>query len=361
MGKGCAGNMVKKTKMKFLLTIPLLLSIAFAQIGIPKDYPFGPLHGVTTEDLQIKADGKTDDLAALKAWAKTGGILPAMPYSLVRITNTCAIPKEVSANLYIPDGKLIKDSSQYAKSTPAVTLDLNFCTIWLDNPDKTKAVFAYNAWGRINNNTGLPYDNNSGCIKNGTLRGVGIGISTAYTGFLRIENINFQNFKTGLVLNNASNLTGTNLKFSNCERAEFDIRSHSSSFRNIVVEYCKKGFEIRSNNMIIEGYSAINCNIGLHVAAGNNKISGVVLETTREGEAQLLIGDSTGAKVDGNVFEAITISAPNLRAIKWLKTAGMMSINGGGAQSTLFEVVGQPTVWVMNFLGTLPSTITKKL
>lgn len=310
----------------------------------------------------IKADGKTDDLAALKEWAKGGGgVLPVAPYSTIRITDTLALPKLVSKNMYVPDGSLDADAFQFAKSAPAITIDLNRTTIWLDNPDKTKPVIAYNALGRINNNTGLPYDNNSGCIKNGTLRGVGIGISTAYTGFLRIENINFQNFKTGLVLNNASNLIGINLKFSNCERAEFDIRSHSSSFRNIVVEYCKKGFEIRSNNMIIEGYSAINCNIGLHVAAGNNKISGVVLETTREGEAQLLIGDSTGAKVDGNVFEALTISAPNLRAIKWLKTAGMMSINGGGAQSTLFEVVGQPTVWVMNFLGNLPSTITKKL
>jgi len=319
--------------MKFLFTIPLLLSIAFAQ---------------------IKADGKTDDLAALKVWAKTGGVLPAMPYSTVRITNTCALPKEVSANLYVPDGKLIADSFQYAKSAHAVTLDLNFCTIWLDNPDKTKAVFAYNALGRFD-------DNNSGCIKNGTLRGTGIGISAAYTGFLRIENINFFGFKNGLILNNASNTIGTNLKFQDCERAEFDIRCHRSSFYNIVAAYCRKGFEVHSNNVIIDGYSAINCNIGLHIAAGNNKVSAAILETTREGEAQLLIGDTTGMKVDGNVFECLTISAPNLRAIKWLKTAGMMSINGGGAQSTLFEVVGQPTVWVMNFLGNLPTSITKKL
>lgn len=52
MGKGCTGNVVKKTKMKFILTISFLFSIAFAQ---------------------IKADGKTDDLAALQEWVKAGG------------------------------------------------------------------------------------------------------------------------------------------------------------------------------------------------------------------------------------------------------------------------------------------------
>ena len=315
--------------MKILLTISFLFSVATAQ---------------------IKADGKTDDLAALQAWAKAGGKTP-LPETKIRITDSWVVGGDVLSydNLFKKEYNLKLTEYQSAKYAKAIAI--KNAVIWLDNPDTTKAVIIYNAQGLLD-------DNNAGLIENVTLIGKGIGIYSAYTKGLRLHNINSKGFKNGLILNNAYFFDCQNLRFENCDRAEYDIRSHRGNFSNITVAGCKKGFEIRSNQIIVNGYYASQCNTGLHVAAGNNELRSVYLETLKT-DGQLLIGDNTGAKVDGNVFTTLTISAPGMVGIKWLPTAGSMSIDGGEAQSQLFEVKGSPAVFIKNFKGTLPKEIIK--
>ena len=238
--------------MKILLTISFLFSVATAQ---------------------IKADGITDDLPALKAWARAGGKTP-LPETKIRITDSWVVGGDVLSydNLFKKEYNLKLTEYQSAKYAKAIAI--KNAVIWLDNPDTTKAVIIYNAQGLLD-------DNNAGLIENVTLIGKGIGIYSAYTKGLRLHNINFKGFKNGLILNNAYFFDCQNLRFENCDRAEYDIRSHRGNFSNITVAGCKKGFEIRSNQIIVNGYYASQCNTGLHVAAGNNELRSVYLETLK--------------------------------------------------------------------------------
>jgi len=316
--------------MKFILTILSIFSVATAQ---------------------IKADGKTDDLAALQEFAKTGGILP--PGRIV-ISNTLEIGKIFLKDYTNPEPTAIDPVPyQNAKFTRPVVIEGNpmGTTIVLINPDTTLPVIAYNAQG-------LQYDNRSGEIKNLTLIGNGVGISSAYTQRLRITNVNFKGFKTGLLLNNCYYLNAQNLYFEKCNRAEYDTRSHNNTFINIAVYDCNKGFEVRSNKVGIYGYTAMRCYTGLHIAGSVNTIDRVVLETNKP-TAQLIIGDTAGVKINGNTFINLTISAPNMKAIRFEKTCGFLSILGGQIQSTNFEIIGMPQVEVKNLIGALPKEIVK--
>jgi len=198
-----------------------------------------------------------------------------------------------------------------------------------------------------------------GSISNLTLRGSGIGILAGRTSRLQLSNIEFEGFSTGLVLNGANFTEGHLLNFQNCERAEFDIRSHSSSFTNTTVGSCKKGFEIRSNQMSFRVYYASLCDIGLHVVGGSNTFDCIYLETTKPTSGQLTVGDTSGAIANNNVFINPTISAPHLTAIHWEKTAGTMTVIGGQIQSTNFKITGKPIVTVNSLTGNLPKEIIK--
>lgn len=310
---------------------------------------------VTVNAQTVKADGKTDDLAALQLAAKAGNIV--LPSGVIRITDTWVIGDQFYSPEMLFD-KDIKgsDANKYHNAQYTRNIDVigNRTTIFLDNPDTTKPVISYNAQGL---KEGFP-----ATISGLKLIGKGYGITAAFIKNLTLNNIIFSGLKEGLVLNNCNFINATNLRFDNCTRAEYDIRCHRASFNNIVLAFCKKGFEIRSNNVLINGYYASFCNTGLHVAAGNNEFHSIYLESTLPGNGQLIIGDSTGVTVDGNEFNTTVISASNPlnRGIVFMPNVGIVSFRGGGAQSTLFSVLGKPTVIASNFKALLPTSILKQ-
>lgn len=304
----------------------------------------------------VKADGKTDDLSALQLAAKAGNV--SLPEGKkIRITDTWVIGDDFMdfKNLFNANGIIDLKKYHNAQYSREVNIQGNGCTIWLDNPDTTKAVIIYNAQGL--NGAAL-----GGKIENILLIGNGTGISSAYTKHLKLYNVKFKGFKNGLILNNSHFIDCQNLDFQNCQRAEYDIRCHRGNFSNTTLGGCKKGFEIRSNNMIVMGYYSSFCNTGLHVAAGNNEFHSAYLESILAGEGQLIIGDATGMIVDGNVFSTLVVSAPNPlnKGIVFMPTAGTVSFIGGGAQSTFFSVLGKPTVIANNFKASLPKEILKQ-
>lgn len=302
----------------------------------------------------IKADGITDDLPALKLAAKSGNVF--LPAGLIRITDTWVIGDKPAAEQDMLSKEPLSDGNKYhnAQYTRAISISGNNTTIWLDNPDTNKSVIYYAAQG-------LKDDNNAATISNLTLKGKGTGIASFFTKRLTIQGVNFIGFNNGLILNNAYFFTGSNLYFNNCRRAEYDIRSHRSNFNNITLSFCKKGFEVRSNNILVNGYYASFCNTGLHVAAGNNEFHSIYLESPLAGDGQLIIGDTAGERVDGNEFNTLVIAASNPlnRGIVFLDNLGTVEFRGGGAQSTLFDVKGKPTVIVSNFKANLPVSILK--
>lgn len=321
--------------MKYIFTISFLFSIAFAQ---------------------IKADGKTDDGPALIAWVKAGGgMLPSN--CTIRITKTWFIGEQPFDYKSLFSYKPVLNAEKYqnAKYSKETSITGNNVLLWLDNPDTTMPVISYNAQGLNGNSTG-------GLIQGITLKGKGIGIVSCYTKYLKVYDVKFSGFKNGLVLNMTNRFEGRNLQFQNCQRAEFDIQAHCSNFSGISVGACKKGFETRSSNTIISGYNSSLCEVGLHVAGSNNLFQSLHLETAGGfvNDAQLIIGDSAGAKINGNVFQVLTVTAPNTTAIRFNKTAGMIDFTGGGAESCLFDVKGNPVVDARNFKGFLPTQILKK-
>lgn len=301
----------------------------------------------------IKADGVTDDLPAVKEWIKTGGgILPA---GIIRVTDSIVLGGIVLKDYTNPDTTTLDipqyNAARWEKPVPIIG-NPQGTVIWLDNSDKSKPVIAYNALGWKTNVI-------SGKIADLTLRGVGIGITTAYTQHLRLYNIIFEGFDNGLVLNNGYFVDAANLRFNKCNRAEYDIRSHMSVFKNTVLRDCKKGFEIHSNQVSLNGYNAQNCEVGLHIAGSNNQIERCVLENIRPSDAQLVVGDKTGAVISGNVFTTLTISSPYQVGIRWEKTAGTMSLDGGSIRSVTFDIIGTPEVYVKNLIGSLPASVIK--
>lgn len=299
----------------------------------------------------IIADGKTDNTKALQEWANAGAV-DKLPSGIIRTTESIVIGGKVVTNWTDPNS-INLDEYQKAKYTKAIDIEGNGTCIWLDNPDKTKPVIIYSALGW---NT----FKKSGKISNLTLRGNGIGLLAGRTSQLQLHNITFEGFATGLVMNGANFTKGEMLNFQNCERAEFDIRSHSSSFTNTTVGSCKKGWEVRSNQMSFRVYYASLCDIGLHVVGGSNTFDCLYLETSKATTAQLLIGEATGRTINNNVFINPTISAPGVTAIHWEKTAGTMTVLGGEIQSTLFKITGKPMVTVSSLTGTLPKEIVKQ-
>lgn len=324
--------------MKYILTILFIFSFSFSFAQT------------------IKADGKTDDLPALNLLVKAGGV-NVLPYNkVIRITSTLFIgPQPFDyKNIFLskPVYNLDKlHQAQYAKDVYFISHNTK---IWLDNPDTTMPVISYNAQGLNSNSTG-------GTIQGITLEGKGIGIVSCGTKNLKLYDVKFIGFETGLVLNMTNRFDGRNLNFQNCKRAEFDIGAHCSNFYGISVGGCKKGFEVHSNNTTITGYNSSLCEAGLHIASGNNLIQNIHLETAEKfaSDAQLIIGDTTGVTVDGNVFFVPVITAPNKIAIRFMETCGMVNFIGGGAESTSFEFKGKPQVNLSNFKGPLAKELTK--
>ena len=303
---------------------------------------------------QIKADGITDNAFVLDSMINKGGKI-VLPAGRIRIKTGLQSGKVFLKDWTNPSYKAINPVPyQNAKFTPAVEIEGSpyGTTIWLDNADTTMVALALNAQA-------LQYDNRITRVKNLTLLGRGIGISSAYTQKLQLDNVIFKGFSTGLVLNNAYFVNADNLHFENCIRAEYDIRSHGSTFSNTTVYDCFKGFEIRSNKIKLDQYYALRCFTGLHVAGSVNTFDRVTLETDKP-TAQLVIGDTTGASIDANTFLNLTISAPYMKAIRFEKTCGFLAIYGGQIQSTNFEIIGKPVVDQRNLLGTLPKEILKQ-
>lgn len=302
---------------------------------------------------QLKGDGITDNSVVFDSLVKKGGQI-YLPYGRVILKKGIESGKVFLKDFTNPSYKAI-DAVPYqnAKFSPAIQIEGHplGTTIVLDNTDTSMAVLALNAQA-------LQYDNRITRIKNVTLMGKGIGISSAYTQKLQLDNVVFKGFSTGLLLNNAYYVKGDNLHFENCNRAEYDIRSHNSQFTNTTVYDCKKGFEIRSNKVGIYGYTAMRCYTGLQVASAVNTFDRVVLETDKP-TPQLIIGDSTGERADGNTFINMTISAPNMKAIRFEKTCGFLTIIGGQIQSTNFEIIGKPLVQQIGLIGSLPKEIIK--
>jgi hypothetical protein len=303
----------------------------------------------------IKADGITDDLAALNEWVKAGGITP-LPSGIIRITDTWVI----GDIFYTPEMLFDKDMKgmdlnkyHYAQYTKAIDIIGSKTTIWLDNADTNKAVISYNAQGLK--------EGFAAKISGLKLIGKGYGITAAFVKNLTIDNVIFKGFKNGLVLNNCYFLNANNLRFENCDRAEYDIRCHSSKFEGVDIAFCKKGFEIHSNRITVSRYYASHCLTALHDAGGYNRFENIYLETTKESDGQLIIGNETGSKVELSIYSGVTISAPYIKAIVFMPTAGANTFESCGFQSTLFEVKqgSNPICYVKNCAGKLPAEIVR--
>jgi hypothetical protein len=295
---------------------------------------------------QLKADGITDDTKALQAMLNAGQILPEG--KSIRITSSVIMGSNfINYENSFKENPLC-DLSKYHDAQYSVDYPIEGkrTLIWLDNPDTTMPLIIYTAQG-LNKNS------NGGLIKNVTLAGNGIGILSAYTKDLKIENVTFIGFKTGLVINNTSQLHASNLNFKNCKRAEYDMQCNNSLFQNISISVCTKGFEVHSNNTSINSYQASICEIGLHIAGGNNLIQNCHIETGERynQDAQLIVGDTTKERVDGNVFTQLTVTAPNKTGIRFERNCGMVTFTGGGAESCKFDVRGKPSLKLDNFLG----------
>lgn len=303
----------------------------------------------------IVADGITDDLLALNEWTKAGG--GSLPKGkTIRITDTWIIGDMFYSPEMLFDKDIVgSDASKFHNAQYTKNIDIigDRTTIVLDNPDPKKPVISYNAQGL---KEGFP-----ATIKGLKLIGKGYGLTTAFVKNLTVDNVIFSGFNDGWVMNNCNFTTGNNLRFENCIRAEYDIRCHRSNFNNIVLAGCKKGFEIRSNNILVNGYYASFCNTGLHVAAGNNEFHSIYLESILAGDGQLIIGDSIGGRVDGNEFNTTVIAASNPlnKGIVFMNNVGTVEFRGGGAQSTLFDIKGKPKVITSNFLVNFPASILK--
>ena len=303
---------------------------------------------------QLKGDGITDNSVVFDSLIKKGGQI-YLPYGRIMIKTGVQYKNVFIKDWTNPTDKSINAAPyQNAKfSAPFEIIGHPLGTvIWLDNPDTTMAVLALNAQG-------LQYDNWVIKISNVTLMGKGVGISSAYTKDLQLDNVRFKGLTDGILFNNVYRAQCNNLFFENCKRAEYDIRSHNTEFRNIKVYDCNKGFEVRSNKIGIYGYTAIRCYTGLHVVGSVNTFDRIVLETNKP-TPQLVIGDTSGLSIDGNTFINLTISAPNMKAIRFEKTCGFLTIIGGQIQSTNFEIIGKPVVDQRNLLGTLPKEILKQ-
>lgn len=197
-----------------------------------------------------------------------------------------------------------------------------------------------------------------------------VGLLGVYTTGLKLNNVSFWGLKEGLILNNCGMINAKNLKFDYCQRAGYEIQNHSGRFENTWVMMCDKGFEIRSNQMVMDVYYAKSCPVALHVAAGNNIFNSVYLEGYNTGEGQLVIGDNPGDPnagtrlLSGIAFNMLTIVARKEDksigvGIVWKDNVRKMTISGGEIQSCLFSFPSHNLTKVnyANLTGTLPTLI----
>jgi hypothetical protein len=200
-----------------------------------------------------------------------------------------------------------------------------------------------------------------------------VGLLASYTPGLKILNCSFWGFKEGMILNNCGMLDVRNIKMDYCQRACFEIQNATGQFNNVFLYMCDKGFEIRSNQLKIDTYYTRFCPVSLHVAASNNKLISIYLESLNCGEAQLIIGDNPGEpNADASLLSGISFDMLTIVAINADKSSGIgialkenarrMSINGGSIQSCYFKYPAHllTKITYEGLTGTLPKDISIK-
>lgn len=214
----------------------------------------------------------------------------------------------------------------------------------------------------INGKAELKPDNSNGYVYNTNQ----IGLLCLYNLQMKITNATFYGLKEGLVVNNSYFGKLSSPYFKLCQRGFYTIQSHGSLIDNPTAVYCKKSYEIRSGQMVINNINSEHSGIALHNTAGNNVINGAYIESLNNSslEGQLIIGDTntTGEVCDGLIINALTIAASNVgggnaNGIVLRNSARRVSINGGVFPSVyitrvnsltelmLTSCVAQPPVW----------------
>ena len=367
---------------------------------------------VNVKDFGAKGDGKNDDLPAWDSAIAYALSFPQyqtpeiiVPAGVYRFTNTlviggygikaadCYIPAPVTK--YLKTQKL--DIDKFQKGTRSASIKITgmgTVSIYADFNDSTelKPVIAYQAAGDSRNITSTRQCtaeiNNIGIYGKGSFDKEGkptlndktlykinnqVGLLALYTPNLKLHQVYFWGLKEGVMLNNCGMLDLRNIKFEYCQRGIYEIQNHTGKFENIAAYFCDKGIEIRSNQLVLEVYYAHSCGIGLHVAASNNLLNSVYLESYRSGESQLIIGDNPGEPNAGTMllrgiaFNMLTIVAKKAdktigTGITWKDNARRMSINGGVIQSCYFKYPPHKLIKVRyeGLTGDLPAAISTK-
>lgn len=276
-------------------------------------------------EAQIIPDGKTDNTSAIISIWKSGetvwlpaGVINCKKSVLIN-SDTFATAKEL-LNLPVP----LRAGFQNAKYRHPLIIKgspgsvLNFT----DTDTNSTAIFL-TAQGRGSNCTVTE-------ISDVTIRGKGFGIVAAYLEGLRLDNVKFEGFTEGLILNNVYNFQFNFLRFANCKRAAFLMQSHGGVVNNTWLYQCANGFEICSNNIVFNFYYANYCGTGLIVGAANNEFHSASFESNKPAEAQVIVGNDSGPQIDGTIFSSLNIAGNlNSKAGLWFKkTAGNTTILG---------------------------------
>jgi hypothetical protein len=288
--------------MRFILTILFLFSICQAQ---------------------IIADGKTDNTRVIIDAALAGRTV-YLPEGVTNcsksiFTDTFATAKEL---MNIP--VQLRAGFQNAKYRhPLIIKGCAGAVLNFTDTDTNSTAMFLTAQGRGSNCTVTE-------ISDVTIRGKGFGIVAAYLEGLRLDNVKFVGFKQGLVMNNVYGFQFNNLRFDSCGRAAYLLQSHGGLVNNTWLYQCGIGFELSSNHIMFNFYYANYCGIGLIVRAANNEFHCISFESTKTADAQLIIGNDSGQRIDGNIFSTLLIAGnPNSKCgILWKKTAGNTTIVG---------------------------------
>lgn len=355
-----------------------------------------------------KADGINDDSDALQAAIdycismpqyKTQDIVLSGVYRITRTLKIggCGIKAKdafISGTKIISQGLHdLKEMQKGTRSAQIVIRGVGNTSIYADFPSTTELtpVISYQAAGDGRNTSstlqwrasienlgiyGSGFFTESGYpqprIKPDYKNNNQVAILATYTTNFKLKNIYIHGFKEGIILNNCGFISIDNLKVSYCQRAGYEIQNHSGKMQFLSAWYCDKGFEFRSNQMIVDVYYANYCGIGLHVAASNNIFNSIYLESKKTTVSQLIIGDNKGEPNAGTLllsgiqFNMLTIVALDENekikdGILWKENARRMSIDGGSLQTCTFKYSNELIkVKYSGVTGTLPISISLK-
>jgi len=380
---------MKKTFLSILIVLVSVSSFAQRKDTLNADntiniYAFGAL-----------VNGINDDLPAWQAAVNYATSIPAKsrkikaPNGVSRLTGQIIIGGEFLPleRFYIPISSVTTYPAVfglYLKGAFTATVQIvgeSFSCIYADFNDTTKlqSVFYLGGVFGERGNTSVEQYNleisnlgiyAQGYFKNGLRqdkvdysKNNVIAIASAITRGLSLHDLSIIGFKDGQVLNNTYYLDENNVSFSFCQRASYDVQSHSSTYKLINVYNCGIGMETRSNRVKIEQLYATLCKTGLYIGSSDVEASHVYIESCLDTEGQLTIGDDNTNMIDNIIIKDLTIAGcnPTRNGIYFKSNVRSLSIEGARVQSQFFKYNNPATrVYTKQISGTLPPQINIK-